>query len=131
MATLALAIGCGNRHLQVPKTTAGADGWVPEGDAGGPRGTADAGSVGSDGGGPADIVPPVDPAVSRRWSWHVCGQLAPAGPDTAAVFAPDGTMMVRGEDGTVRVYEAKGTRRLGADLSADSVISAPDGTPLI
>src|SRR4051812_38754828 len=105
----------------MPETTAGADGGAPEGDAGGPRGTADAVSVGSEDGGPADIVPPVvppvDPAVSRRWSWHVCGQLASAGPDTAAVFAPDGTMMVHGENGTIRIYEAKGSRRLGADLS--------------
>ena len=130
-ATLALAIGCGNRHLQRPETTAGADAGAPEGDAAGPRGTADAGSVGSDDGGPPDIVPPVDPAVSRRWSWHLCGQLASAGPDTAAVFAPDGTMIVRGQDGTIRVYDDRGTRRLGPDLSADSVISAPDGTPLI
>ena len=127
--------GAGHRLWKPPSPEAGDHGRRRCRGARGRRGWAerDGGRRlrGSDDGGPPDIVPPVDPAVSRRWSWHLCGKLASAGPDTAAVFAPDGTTIVRGQDGTIRVYDDRGTRRLGPNLSADSVISAPDGTPLI
>ncbi|MEO5768027.1 MAG: hypothetical protein ABIS92_06715 [Polyangia bacterium] len=130
---LALTVGCGGRHPQTPGTTTGADAAAdaaaPDGDEAAPSTALDAVTPSSDAA-PPSTVPPVDPEVSRRWAWSPCGQLSPAPIDSAGVFAADGTMVVRSEDGTIRGYAPNGARRPGLDGTAGFLLVAPDGTTL-
>jgi WD40 repeat protein len=100
----------------------------------GPPGTADAtatdGGVPSDGPASIDVPRPVDPQISRAWTWQPCGTIASEAADLGAVFDREGDIVVLGASG-VRVYDASGALREVSSGRADFLVAAPDGAPLI
>jgi len=62
----------------------------------GPPGNAD--TTGPDGGAPSDgpastdVPRPVDPQISRAWTWQPCGTIASDVADLAAVFDREGNI---------------------------------------
>jgi len=132
---LAVATGCGGRRLEQGPPPVG-DAAVPE--AGPPSMEVDAAPDQTDAApDPSDAAPevatpiPIDPEVSRRWTWHACGQILPAVIDSEAVYGADGTLVVRGADGMTRSYDEKGVRRPETDGPVASLITAPDGTAVV
>jgi hypothetical protein len=100
----------------------------------GPPGNAD--TAGSDGGAPSDgpasidVPRPVDPEISRAWTWQPCGTIAADAADLAAVFDPEGDIAVLGARGA-RVYDGSGVLQAASRGPADFLVSAPDGAPLV
>jgi len=102
---------CSERSLD--RTLGNPDAAASGGAAGGT--SADAGTGGA---------APVDPAISRAWSWQACGQLAPEVPDRAAFFDGAGRIVVLGPGG-VRVHDAAGTLMTpSSGASADFLVAA-------
>ncbi|HYJ07705.1 MAG TPA: hypothetical protein VEX18_01815, partial [Polyangiaceae bacterium] len=90
------------------------------------------GGGGAQGGQAPDEPPPlpVDPEVSRAWTWEPCGTLQPAAGDREALFDADGRIVVLGASG-VRVYDAAGARAdLASAVQADFLVTASDGSVL-
>jgi WD40 repeat protein len=132
-ATLAATAGCrGRKALGGPSY----DGGLSDLSIGldGPPGTADAtapdGGAPSDGPASTDVPRPVDPQISRAWTWQPCGTIASEAADLGAVFGRQGDIVVLGAPG-VRVYDASGALRAVSSESASFLVSAPDGAPLI
>ena len=100
----------------------------------GPPGNADTtvpdGGAPSDGPASTDVPRPVDPQISRAWTWQPCGTIASDGADRAAVFDREGNIAVLGARG-VRLYDGSGALRAAASGPANFLVSAPDGAPLV
>jgi|GEM_PF-3030945 len=131
---LVVATGCGGRRLEKGTPQPGVDAAAtevapPSTEVDAAPDPSDAASDQSDAAQEGGNPVPVDPEISRRWTWLPCGRLLPAGSDAEAVFAADGTLVVRGQDGTLRRYDEKGTPRPETDGGpVASLIMAPDGT---
>jgi WD40 repeat protein len=99
----------------------------------GPPGNADTtvpdGGAPPDGPASTDVPPPVDPQISRAWTWQPCGTIASDGADLAALFDREGNIAVLGARG-VRLYDAAGALRGATSGPANFLVSAPDGAPL-
>jgi WD40 repeat protein len=100
------------------------------GAAGAPEGGVGGNSGGGGRGGSSAGAPPmpVDPEVSRAWTWQSCGSLRPQGADRAALFDASGNIVVLGPM-NVRVHRATG-EILAEGGPADFLVAAPDGSVL-
>jgi WD40 repeat protein len=129
----ALGAGAGCRQRK-PLGGSSHDGGLPDLSIGsdGPPGNAD--TTGPDGGAPpdgpasTDAPPPIDPQISRAWTWQPCGAIASDSADLAAVFDREGNIAVLGARG-VRLYDASGALRATSG-PANFLVTAPDGAPL-
>jgi WD40 repeat protein len=100
----------------------------------GPFGNADTtiadGGAPSDGPASTDVPRPVDPEISRAWTWQPCGTIASDAADLAAVFDRAGNIAVLGARGA-RLHDGSGTLQAASSGPADFLVSAPDGVPLV
>jgi len=100
----------------------------------GPPGNADTtvpdGGAPSDGPASIDVPRPVDPQISRAWTWQPCGTIASDAADLAAVFDREGDIAVLGARGA-RVYDGSGALQAASSGPANFLVSAPDGAPLV
>jgi WD40 repeat protein len=100
----------------------------------GPPGNAD--TTVADGGAPADgpvstdVPRPVDPEISRAWTWQPCGTIASDAADLAALFDREGDIAVLGARGA-RLHDGAGVLQAASSGQADFLVSAPDGAPLV
>ena len=88
------------------------------------------GGAPSDGPASIDVPRPVDPQISRAWTWQPCGTIASEAADLAAVFDREGNIAVLGASGA-RLYDGSGALRAASSGPADFLVSAPDGAPLV
>src|SRR5450631_2648180 len=104
-------VGCGGRSRGDGATSGGASGGESARSGAGGAAPSSGGSAGSteDGGAVDELPAPVDPEVSKAWSWQPCGTLNPEGADRAARFDASGRIVVLGPNG-VRVHESTGAR---------------------
>jgi hypothetical protein len=131
----ALGAGAGCREKKVlggPRSDGGLSDLSVASD--GPFGTADTtvpdGNAPSDGPASIDVPRPVDPQISRAWTWEPCGTIASAAADLAAVFDRAGNIAVLGASGA-RLHDGSGTLQAASSGPADFLVSAPDGEPLV
>ena len=100
----------------------------------GPPGNADTtvpdGGAPSDGPASTDVPRPVDPQISRAWTWQPCGTIASDAADLAAVFDREGNIAVLGARGA-RLYDGSGALQAASSGPANFLVSAPDGAPLV
>ena len=132
-AALGAGAGCRQRKpLGAPSNDGGLSDLSVGSD--GPPGNADTtvpdGGAPSDGPASTDVPRPVDPQISRAWTWQPCGTIASDAADLAAVFDREGNIAVLGARG-VRLYDASGALRAATSGPANFLVSAPDGAPLV
>jgi len=134
LVAIALALaGCRDRKaLGGPRS----DGGVPDLSLGSDRSTGDAdtavhdGGAPSDGPGSTDVPRPVDPQISRAWTWQPCGTIASDAADLAAIFDREGNIAVLGARGA-RLHDSAGALQTASSGPASFLVSAPDGAPLV
>jgi WD40 repeat protein len=132
VAALGAGVGCGKKALRGPSTDGGLSDLLvgPDGPFGSADTTVPDGGAPFDGPSAVDVPRPVDPEVSRAWTWQPCGTIAAAAADQAAVFDRAGNIAVLGARGA-RLHDGSGTLRAASSGPADFLVSAPDGAPLV
>jgi hypothetical protein len=119
VAALGAGAGCRERALGGPRYDGGLSDLSIGSD--GQPGVADA--IAPDGGAPSDGPPvadgprPVDPQISRAWTWQPCGTIASDGVDRAAIFDREGNIAVLGARGA-HLYGGSGALRASASERA-------------
>ncbi len=117
-------VGCGGRANR-NDLAGGARGGEASGGGSGGAASTEGGS-----GGAVDEPPqPVDPEVSRAWTWQPCGTLLPEPADSAALFDSSGQIVVLGARG-VRVYDSSGAQVESFAGDAEFLVNAEDGSVL-
>ena len=131
-AALGAGAGCRRKALGGPSYDGGLSDLSigSDGQPGNADTTVTDGGAPSDGPAAADGPRPVDPQISRAWTWQPCGTIASDGADQAAVFDREGNIAVLGARG-VRLYDGSGGLRAAASGPANFLVSAPDGAPLV
>ena len=136
VVAVAAALGAGAGCRRKPLAGPSYDGGLSDLSNGSDGQPGDADTTVPDGGAPpdgpaaADGPRPVDPQISRAWTWQPCGTIAPDGADRAAAFDREGNIAVLGARG-VRLYDGSGGLRAAASGPASFLVAAPDGAPLV